>query len=128
VIKKVGLDKSINSLDQIIGEDLELSGGQSQLLEIARVLIQKKPIVIMDEGTNQLDAEKEDAIMQLLLEIKKNAIVIFITHRMTTCKNCDEVLVLEEGVIKASGNPETLLHSKQKNLYQKFWNLQVNSN
>jgi ABC-type multidrug transport system fused ATPase/permease subunit len=112
-------------LNLIIGENLELSGGQKQLLEIARVILQQKPILILDEGTNQLDAEKEQLVLDLLQQAKKQAIVIFITHRMTTTKKCDQILVLENGQITATGTPEQLLEAKQKNLFKTFWETQV---
>jgi len=126
-LEKVGLKESVKDLQAIIGEGLELSGGQSQLLEIARIYLHQRPVVIMDEGTNQLDAEKEAGIMELLQEIKKNSIVIFITHRMTTSSKCDELLILEDGRITHTGKPKELLKNKKTNLFQKFWNLQVKS-
>jgi ABC-type multidrug transport system fused ATPase/permease subunit len=125
IIKKVGLKDVITDLDLILGEGLELSGGQKQLLELARVYIQKKPIVILDEGTNQLDAQKESLIMDILQEIKKNSIVLFITHRMTTCVRCDQILVMENGKLTSKGKPQELLQTKQKNLFKTFWELQV---
>lgn len=125
IIKQVGLADKISDLNLIIGENLELSGGQKQLLEIARVILQQKPILILDEGTNQLDAEKEQLVLDLLQQAKKQAIVIFITHRMTTTKKCDQILVLENGQITATGTPEQLLEAKQKNLFKTFWETQV---
>ena len=124
-LNKVGLGKVITDLDQVFGEGIELSGGQKQLLEIARVYLQKKPILILDEGTNQVDAMKENHILNTLQEIKKHAIIIFITHRMTTCSKCDHILVLDHGQIVATGNHKSLLDDKNGNLYQTFWNVQV---
>lgn len=126
IIEKVGLKDKISNLDLIIGENLELSGGQKQLLEIARVIIQQKPILILDEGTNQLDAEKEQTVLNLLQEVKKQAIIIFITHRMTTTKKCDQILVLENGQITATGTPTQLLAKNQNNLFKSFWDTQIN--
>ena len=124
-LKKVGLESHFNNLEQIIGENTQTSGGQAQLLEIARILISKKPIIILDEGTNQLDAIKESEIMELIQGLAKDSIVLFITHRMTTCLKCDQVLVLDEGQIKAIGKPRELINSKTPNLFQKFWNTQI---
>ena len=124
-LKKVELDTHFTSLDQIIGENTQTSGGQAQLLEIARILISKKPIVILDEGTNQLDAIKESKIMKLIQILAKDSIVLFITHRMTTCLKCDQVLVLDEGQIKVMGKPKELTKAKEPNLFQKFWNTQI---
>ncbi|GAB4148545.1 MAG: hypothetical protein OHK0017_11340 [Patescibacteria group bacterium] len=127
-LAKVGLEKDVTNLDAIFGEGLEMSGGQKQLLEIARVYLQKKPLVILDEGTNQLDAVKESGILAVLHEIKKHSVVIFITHRMTTCSRCDEILVLDNGQLAAQGTHDQLLNSEKYNLYQKFWSIQVDGN
>lgn len=124
-LDKVGLKSAINDLDVTYSEGIELSGGQNQLLEIARIYLQKKPIVILDEGTNQLDALKENQILNLLHEIKQNSIVIFITHRMTTCSRCDQILVLDEGQLIEQGTHTKLLNESKPNLYQKFWKMQV---
>jgi len=96
-------------------------------MEIARVIIQQKPILILDEGTNQLDAKKEQTVLNLLQEVKQHAIIIFITHRMTTTKKCDQILVLENGQITASGTPTQLLAKNQNNLFKSFWDTQVSS-
>jgi ABC-type multidrug transport system fused ATPase/permease subunit len=124
-LELVDLKDSVNSLDAIIGENQEFSGGQAQLLEIARLYLQQKPIMILDEGTNQLDAVKEQKILNILHEIKQNSIVLFITHRMTTTQKCDEILILDQGKIVASGKPQELLKAKTPNLFQEFWNIQV---
>jgi ABC-type multidrug transport system fused ATPase/permease subunit len=126
-LEKVGLKEKITDLDLILGENLELSGGESQLLEIARVYLQKKPIIIMDEGTNQLDAIREARILEILQEIKKDSIIIFITHRMTTCLKCDEVIVLENGQIQITGKPKLLLGKDQDNLFKTFWETQLDT-
>jgi ABC-type bacteriocin/lantibiotic exporter with double-glycine peptidase domain len=124
-LEKVGLKSAINDLDVVYSEGIELSGGQNQLLEIARIYLQKKPIVILDEGTNQLDALKESQILNVLQEIKQNSIVIFITHRMTTCSRCDQIFVLDEGKLVNTGTHQSLLEDTNSNLYQKFWKIQV---
>lgn len=125
VLEELGMKENIGNLDAIIGEGIEFSGGQAQLLEIARVLLSPKPIVILDEGTNQLDAIKEDKVMKMIRERTKDSIVIFITHRMTTCMKCDEVIVINQGNVETIGVPEQLIRSKTPNLFQKFWNIQV---
>jgi ATP-binding cassette subfamily B protein len=72
-----------------------------------------------------VDAIKENHILSLLHEIKLDCIVIFITHRITTCSRCDHILVLDGGEIVADGSHKQLLESKTPNLYQTFWNIQV---
>jgi ABC-type multidrug transport system fused ATPase/permease subunit len=123
LIKKLGLDKKVTSLDLVYGENLELSGGQRQMLDLIRVLIEDKPILILDEGTNQVDAEKEELILNVIKEISKDKIVIFVTHKMTTASKCDQIVVLNGGIIEAIGNHKELLLSD--NLYKTFWDLQV---
>jgi ABC-type multidrug transport system fused ATPase/permease subunit len=125
ILERLEIKDLVPSLDSIIGEGIEFSGGQAQLLEIARVLLAPKPIIILDEGTNQLDAIKEDKVLKLIREKTKNSIVIFITHRMTTCMKCDEVIVIENGKMEAHGEPSVLINSKVPNLFQTFWNIQV---
>jgi len=124
VLEELGLDSKINSLDQIIHENIKLSGGQEQMLEIARIYLQQKPLVILDEGTNQLDAEKEAGILKILNKIKQKSIVIVISHRMTTAAKCDYIYVLDKGVIESKGNHKELIKNPNS-LYKKFWDLQV---
>ncbi len=125
VLEQLGIKDNITTLDAIVGEGIEFSGGQAQLIEIARILLAPKPIIILDEGTNQLDAIKEDTVLKLIKEKTRDSIVIFITHRMTTCMKCDKVIVIEQGKMEAQGAPQALLNDKTPNLFQKFWNIQV---
>lgn len=111
-------------LDSVIGDDVQLSGGQAQLLSIARVLIQNRPIIIFDEGTNQLDAEHEAKIMDILKESKKDKTIIMITHRMTTARKADKIYVIDGGEIIESGSHNELIERSQ-GIYKKFWDLQV---
>ncbi len=90
------------------------------------MLLQKRPVIIFDEGTNQLDAEHELKILNLLQEQKKNSTVIMITHRMTTARKADNIYVLDKGEIIQEGKHSVLLQNK-KGLYSKFWDLQVAS-
>lgn len=110
-------------LDSLIGDEIRLSGGQAQLLMVGRVFLQNRPIIIFDEGTNQLDAEHESLVTDLLEEIKKKSTILLITHKMTTARKADQIYVLDKGRIIESGSHQTLL--KRKGLYEKFWNLQV---
>ena len=125
ILKILELDAVIADLNMILGEGIKLSGGQEQLLELTRVLINPKPIVVLDEGTNQLDAIKESRVLNLIKQKTKNSIVIFITHRMTTCLKCDQVLVINKGELQVQGNPQELLKATTSNLFQEFWNVQV---
>jgi ABC-type multidrug transport system fused ATPase/permease subunit len=128
ILKQLELDKKIDNLDLIIGENLELSGGQQQLLEIARIVLQKKPIIILDEATNQLDANNEELVINLLQTLKQNSIIIFITHRMTTTNKCDEIIILEDGKVTNINTPAQLLNMNGANLFKTFWEKQVSPN
>lgn len=127
LLKELHLDDVIkalpNQLDTILGEGMDLSGGQSQLIVIARSLLQKRPILIFDEGMNQLDIEKEQEVVRLLKAATQYAAVLFITHRITTAKKADHIYMLDEGQIVEEGNHQSLL--KKDGLYAKFWKLQV---
>jgi ABC-type multidrug transport system fused ATPase/permease subunit len=113
-----------SGLDTLLGDELFLSGGQKQLLAVGRAILQKRPFIILDEGTNQLDAEHELAIMEMLESLKANAAVIIITHRMTTARKADAVHVLDLGRIAESGGHAGLVKSRD-GLYRKFWDIQV---
>ncbi|MBW6441253.1 ABC transporter ATP-binding protein/permease, partial [Patescibacteria group bacterium] len=89
-----------------------------------RVLIQDRPIIIFDEGTNQLDAEHETKIVDILSGLKEEKTIIIITHRMTTARKADQIYVIDGGEIIEKGKHEKLL-KKKNSLYKKFWNLQV---
>ncbi len=120
---KTTIKKLPKQLDSIIGDEIRLSGGQSQLITIARTFLQARPVIIFDEGTNQLDAEHESLVTKLLEEQKKTSTILLITHKLTTARRADQIFVLEQGKIIESGTHQSLL--KTKGLYQKFWNLQV---
>lgn len=127
LLKRLDLASVIKNLpkglDSLIGDEIRLSGGQAQLLMVGRVFLQRRPIIIFDEGTNQLDAEHESLVTDLLEEIKEKSTILLITHKMTTARKADKIYVLDQGKIIESGNHQKLL--KHKGLYEKFWNLQV---
>lgn len=111
-------------LDAETGNDLEFSGWERQIITFIRILLQNREIVIMDEWTNQLDAENEILVMNELLKQKHNKIIIFITHRMSTISKADEIYCLENGIFWIKGNHKTLLEEKQ-NAYARFYSSQV---
>ncbi len=106
---KTKIQKLRLGLDNNIGWDDDLSGGQRQLIAIIRTLLQDRPILILDEGTNQLDAENELRIMRELLGEKSEKIIIFITHRMSTIRHVDTIYCIEDGKITSTGNHESLI-------------------
>ncbi|MCZ6186669.1 ATP-binding cassette domain-containing protein, partial [Campylobacter ureolyticus] len=98
-----------------------LSGGQKQRIAIARALINNPKILIFDEATSALDYESESIITQNLSQIKQNKTFIIIAHRLSTVRNCDEIIVMDKGEIKERGTHEELikLNGYYKNLYDK---------
>ena len=89
-----------------------LSGGQKQRLAIARTLITKPKLLIMDEATSALDYQTERNVCEGIKENCHNSTVFFITHRLTTIKNSDKILIMEKGNLAESGNHEELMNKK----------------
>lgn len=130
-IIKVGLADRINDINLVVGKEindkgLELSGGERQRLALARVVANKFPVVILDEPTSALDALTERNINQLLLSALKdtNRTLIFISHKLSTTKLVDRILVFEHGRIVEQGNHDQLM--KKEGLYSRMYNEQSN--
>lgn len=120
-----GFEKFITQLPQgyatLLGEEgINLSGGQKQIVALARVLYKKPQFLILDEATSAMDRKTEKFTMQLLKNLKQNIAVLFISHRLHTLKNiADRIYVLENGVISSTGNHQKLLETD--NFYSSFW-------
>lgn len=127
LLKEFKLDKKINKfrkwLDTELMYDADLSWWEKQLIVLIRAILQDKSVIILDEWTNQLDADNELLVMNKLLANKKDKIIIFITHRMTTIRKADLIYCLEDGVIVNSWNHNDLVW--KDNIYSKFWYNQV---
>ncbi len=113
VIKFSGLqrffEKNNSNLNMRLGEKgLNISGGERQRIGIARALYSNPQVLILDESTSSLDITTEKYIIDELLNIKKKVTVIFISHRLSALRNCDKIILLEDGKIKASGNLEKI--------------------
>ena len=116
VLKKVQLDEKIrktdSGLDTIIGEQgVRLSGGESQRLVIARTIIRKPKVLIFDEATSSLDGENQKLLQEAIDEVSKGVTTIIIAHRISTIKNCDRVIVMNNGEIQEIGKPYSLLQT-----------------
>lgn len=104
------VQKLPNTLDTIIGErGVKLSGGQRQRIAIARALLQNAPLLILDEATSALDSVSEQAIQKALHELMQHRTAIVIAHRLSTLKNLDRIIVLDEGRIAEQGTHTELL-------------------
>ncbi len=99
----------------MVGErGIRLSGGESQRIAIARALYHNPEVLIFDESTSALDNETESRLMETIYSVSKARTVIMIAHRLTTLKNCDRIVVMEEGKIKKVTNYNMLI-SDNKN-------------
>lgn len=102
-----------NGLDTIVGErGHRLSGGEKQRLAIARLLLKKPSLVILDEATAHLDSENEASVQAALKEVLKNRTSIVIAHRLSTIVNADQILVIDSGSIVERGTHEELVNKK----------------
>lgn len=108
----------------VIGENGEtLSGGERQRISIARALLKDAPIVLLDEATASLDVENETKIQAGISELVKHKTVLIIAHRMRTIAHADKIVVLKDGHVAETGNPEEL--KKQNGLFCQMMKRQV---
>lgn len=105
-------------------DGMEISGGEAQKIAIARALYKDAPFVILDEPTSALDPISEYEIYSKLKDLAKNKTSIFISHRMSSCRFCDDIIVLDEGQIVQRGNHETLIKEEAK-LYASLYQAQA---
>ena len=116
------IDKMPQKYDTIIGENgIRLSGGQKQRISIARAILKKSPIILLDEATSSLDAESEEVVQNAITNLTKNKTTIVIAHRLSTIHNADKIFVLKNGELIDSGNHEELIKkcNEYKSLYEK---------
>lgn len=99
-----------------------LSGGERQRISLARVLLRKPSILILDEATSSLDSLSERAIMDTINSSGRGCTMIMVAHRLSTIKNCDRIFVFDKGEIVESGTHFELLAKKKK--YYEMWNAQ----
>jgi len=110
-------------LDTVVGDrGYRLSGGERQRLAIARLLLKAPPIVVLDEATAHLDSESEHAVQVALDTALEGRTSLVIAHRLSTVRNADRILVVEEGRVVASGTHEALL--AQGGLYAQLYRTQ----
>ncbi len=101
---------------------VEISGGEAQKIAISRALYKDSPIVILDEPTAALDPKSEAEVYEKFSELVKNKTSLFISHRMSSCKFCDEVIVVDQGEIIEQGHHHILMQNN--GLYSKMWKAQ----
>lgn len=127
-VKKACCDDFIDALpdgyNTMVGEGgATLSGGEKQRLSIARAMLKDAPIVILDEATAYLNPENEAGVQSAIGRLVAGKTLIVIAHRLSTVTNSDQIVVVKDGRIEASGTHEGLLsHSK---LYQQMRNAHI---
>ncbi len=116
------IDKLPNKFDTVIGENgYRLSGGEKQRLSIARAMLKKSKIILLDEATSSLDAETESKIQEAIKLLTKDRTTLVIAHRLSTVMNSKTICVVDDGKIVAEGNHKELLQKSEtyKNFYDK---------
>ena len=124
-IEYYGFETYFNQLPQglatILGEEgVNLSGGQKQIIALARVLYKKPQLLILDEATAAMDRNTENFTLELLQKAKSNCAIFFISHRLNTLKNsADKIYILENKTISMSGSHDELMQTD--NFYSDYW-------
>ena len=110
--------------DTIIGEGgSTLSGGEKQRISIARAILKDAPIIILDEATSSVDPENEQALLSAIQELTKDKTLISIAHRLSTVRNADQIIVIDQGRVVQQGKHNELL--QKDGIYRKFLSLRT---
>ena len=118
------IDNLPNKFETLIGENgVRLSGGEKQRLSIARAMIKKSSIILLDEATSSLDAETETKIQEALGILTKNKTTIVIAHRLSTILNSNNIYVINSGNVIDSGSHEQLM--SKSDIYKNFYEKQI---
>ena len=121
------INKLPEKYDTLIGENgVKLSGGEKQRLSIARAILKKSPIILLDEATSSLDAETEDKIQKAIVFLTKGRTTIVIAHRLSTILNSEKIYVIDKGKVIGSGKHGELL--KTSEVYKNFYEKQIQKN
>jgi ATP-binding cassette subfamily B protein len=132
-LNEVGFDKRIDTLEKGLDTSLyrdfdengvEISGGEAQKIAMARAIYKERPFIILDEPTAALDPISEFEIYTKFDEIVGDKTAIYISHRLSSCRFCDDIVVFHEGKIIQRGNHEKLLEEIQGKYYE-LWNAQA---
>ena len=121
------IEKLPNKYETKIGENgVRLSGGEKQRLSIARAILKKSPIILLDEATSSLDAETESKIQNAISYLTKGRTTIVIAHRLSTILNADKIYVIDGGEVVSHGSHVELL--KTSEIYKNFYQKQIKQN
>lgn len=132
-IDAVGLYEKLESFHNGLGtyiykdfdqSGIEISGGEAQKIALARALYKGSPLIILDEPTSALDPIAEYEIYKKFNEVAEQKAVIFISHRMSACTLCDEIIVFDDGILTQTGTHSELLEDKEGTYYE-LWSAQA---
>ncbi|MDK1026546.1 MAG: ATP-binding cassette domain-containing protein, partial [Actinomycetota bacterium] len=113
-----------NGYDTIVGErGQKLSGGQRQRLSLARALLTRSPVLILDEATSAVDNETEAAIQRSLARIAHNRTMVVVAHRLSTIRSADVIYVIDKGRVTQMGTHDDLIAAD--GIYRTLWNVQT---
>ena len=118
------IERLPDKFDTMIGENgVRLSGGQKQRISIARAILKKSPIILLDEATSSLDADSEEIVQNAIMNLIKNKTTLVIAHRLSTIHKADKIFVLKNGEIVNSGVHDYLVNNCQE--YQSLYKKQL---
>ena len=132
-LEKAGFDRRLSRMENglktslyknIDKDGVEVSGGEAQKIALARALYKDAPIVILDEPTAALDPISEHEIYSGFQRLVGNKTAVFISHRLSSCRFCDEILVFHEGRLVQRGDHDALL-SEADGVYSRMWHAQA---
>ena len=132
-LERVGLGKRIGELERSIetplyrdyeNDGIDVSGGEAQKIAIARALYKDAPFIILDEPTAALDPLAEAEIYSQFNEIVENKTAIYISHRLSSCRFCNNIVVFDHGTIVQQGGHEELVADKNGK-YHELWHAQA---
>ena len=121
------IQKLPHKYETVIGENgVRLSGGEKQRLSIARAMLKKSPIILLDEATSSLDSDTETKIQNAITLLTKNKTTVVIAHRLSTILNANQIYIVNDGQILENGTHEDLL--KNSKIYKNFYEKQLKKN
>tara|TARA_B100000886_G_scaffold121065_1_gene81483 strand:+ start:309 stop:2048 length:1740 start_codon:yes stop_codon:yes gene_type:complete len=116
-----------NKYDTLIGENgVRLSGGEKQRISIARAILKKSKIILLDEATSSLDSETEEKIQEAINYLTKDRTTLVIAHRLSTVLNSNKIYVIDSGEVIGEGRHEELI--KNSDVYKNFYEKQIQKN
>ncbi len=121
------INKLPKKYDTLIGENgIRLSGGEKQRLSIARAILKKSRIILLDEATSSLDAETEEKIQDAINYLTKGRTTLVIAHRLSTILNSDKIYVIDNGKVIGEGKHDDLINTSK--VYKNFYEKQIQKN